>query len=483
MMPRTMLHTAHRPAPLSMASSPPRLFSGLPASRTAAAALAFAAALMVAAAPAQAQIAGNQEEPIEITATGTVEWLRGKQQYVARRDVIVTQGTMQLYTDLLTADYREGAASSTEIWQLTAEGNVQVKDQSHTAYGDHGVYDVESGVATLTGDNLRLVSPDQTVTARDKMEYFANERKARAIGNAVVTRPNDTIRADTITAFFKADSGGTLPNRSGGGGSGVGSNSRGGSSGGADSGNLNRLEAVGKVVITTPSEKLYGDRAVYKADTNMAEMTGNVRVERGPNVLEGVRAEVDLNTNISKMFGSGGEGGRVRGVFFPGSESKDGAKKPAKPDAAAPEATANPPAPQSLLPPSAAPGPSAPHAAPPTAPDGMPSAAPSAISAAAPAAPAASSAPSAGLAVAAPASRPAAPALSAPSTPPATDAAIPETGAALLAKPPAPLPLHTGQAPEIQEESASPAGPATGAANSPLPPDTAPARVSPHMEF
>ena len=82
----------------------------------------------------------NSEQPIEITASKSVEWLRNQNQYVARENVIVTQGNMQIFSDLLTADYRDGATSSTEIWQITAEGNVQIRDDKNTAYGDKGVY-------------------------------------------------------------------------------------------------------------------------------------------------------------------------------------------------------------------------------------------------------------------------------------------------------------------------------------------------------
>lgn len=269
--------------------------------------LLLTAAILSISAPAFAQTASG--EPIEITALETVEWLRGKQQYVARKDVIVTQGTTQILSDLLTADYREGATGSTEIWQLTAEGNVRIKDETNTAYGDLGIYDVTKGIATLTGQNLRLVSPDQTVTATEKMEYYANERMAKAIGNAVVTRPTDTLKANVITAFFKDNAAAEQ-----------GSDAAQKASPMGGSGNLDRLEADGNVVIITPSEKLYGSKAIYRADANTAELIGNVRVERGENVLEGARATVDLTTNISKMYGSEKQGERVRGVFFPGSE-------------------------------------------------------------------------------------------------------------------------------------------------------------------
>jgi len=278
--------------------------------------LLILALLISASAAAFAQTPGAGGNPIEITATETVEWLRDQQQYVARKDVIIKQGAMEIHADLVTADYREGAQSSTEIYQMTAEGNVQIKDETNTAYGDKGVYDVIGGVAVLTGGDLKLVSPDQTVTASERMEYHANDRLAKAIGNATVIRATDTLKANTLTAYFTEGKSTTLAS----------SNSPLGGGG-----NIDRLEADGNVVIKTPTETIRGSKAVYRASSNTAEISGNVKIERGENVLEGARAEVDLTTNVSKMFGSKTEGGRVRGVFFPGTQNnqnKQGQDKP-----------------------------------------------------------------------------------------------------------------------------------------------------------
>ncbi len=319
---------------------------------------ALFAAILLSSTAALAQSApvptNNNNQPIEITATETVEWLRNEKQYVARKDVIVKQGPMEIHSDLLTADYREGQASSMEIWQMTAEGNVQIKDETNTAYGDKGVYDVTNGVAVLTGQDLKLVSPDQTVTASERMEYHANQRMAKAIGNATVKRARDTVKADTLTAYFKDDSAAETQ------ASAAANSPLGGG------GNIDRLEADGNVVIITPTEKLYGSKAIYNAATNTATMSGNVKIERGENTLEGARAEVDLTTNVSKMFGSEKTGGRVRGVFFPGSESRPGAKGQGL-SAAIPAPSQVPAAVSAATAPAKPPGSAAPVPAPPAA--------------------------------------------------------------------------------------------------------------------
>lgn len=261
--------------------------------------------LMTLMAPAMAQTDSAGKEPIEITAGQTLEWHRKDLKYIARGDVVATQGRTEIRSSTLTADYREGKGGTTEIHKLTAESNVTLSDQESTAYGDLAVYDVAAGYAVLTGSDLKLLSPDQTITARDKMEYWTTRREAAATGNAKVVRPTDTISADVLKAFFTDDpaTGKTK---------------------------VSRMEAHGHVVIVTREETLTGDKGFYNGDRNTAEIIGHVRIERGPNVLEGERAEVDLTTNISKMFGGATSptgDSRVRGVFYPGSEKKPDVKE------------------------------------------------------------------------------------------------------------------------------------------------------------
>jgi lipopolysaccharide export system protein LptA len=242
----------------------------------------------------------SAEDPIEITALKSVEWLRDQRQYVAREDVVVTQGALTIRTDLLTADYKEGNQSSMQIYKLTATGNVRIESDGNIATGDEAVYDVETGLAVLTGKDLKITSPEQVVTAKERMEYAPQTRIAKAIGDALVIRGEDRLAAQTITAVFKDKSSSSATQS-------------------AQMGNLERLEAQGSVVITTPQEVLKGSKGIYSAATNKAELMGNVTITRGPNVLEGERAEIDLTTNVSRMFASDSQGGRVRGVFYPGS--------------------------------------------------------------------------------------------------------------------------------------------------------------------
>lgn len=258
-------------------------------------------AIATTSAHAQTTPAQNSKEPIEITADQSLEWHRNNKKFIARKNAQAVQGDVSINAATLTADYIEGEGESMKINRVQADNDVRIRSRDSDAYGDKAIYEIDKGYAELTGSDLRLVSPDQTVTARDKFEYWVVEGKLIAIGDARLTRKNEqgeinTLDADTITAYLKEDANGKRV--------------------------LDRMVAVGNVVITTPTETLTGSQGTYEAGSNTAEITGNVIIKRGPNILEGSKATVDLNTSISRMFG-GGRTGRVKATFFPGSEKKD----------------------------------------------------------------------------------------------------------------------------------------------------------------
>ena len=246
---------------------------------------------------AMAQQPGKQ--PLEVTAQKTLEWDRTNKTFTARQDAIAKQGLSELHGDVLVAKYTEGKdGKGMTVNRIDATGNVVVVSDGSRATGDKGFYTIKDGYAELTGNNLKLVTKTDTVTARDKITYSTAKREMNAYGNAIATRDDDEITGDRLIGRFKPGPDGT-------------------------GSKMDEMEAIGNVVITTPTEVMYGERALYLAGPNTATVTGNVRIEKGPNVIEGARGEIDLNTNISKIFGganstsgeTGGDG-RVRGVFY-----------------------------------------------------------------------------------------------------------------------------------------------------------------------
>lgn len=245
-------------------------------------------------APALAQPAKG-DSPIDITADKTLEWHREKKQYIAIGNAVITQGDVTIRAAKIIADYRDTPKTGMEIYQLTAIDAVSIDNKGSTASGDHLVYIVDSGLATMTGDDLAMTSPDQTVTATDALEYNTVAGTLKARGQAKVVRASDTLNADEIVATLKNDAEGKQV--------------------------LDQLDAIGHVKIVTPSETLTGAKGVYRAESNTAEISGGVTITRDQNTLSGDHASVDLTTNISRLFAAENaentKAGRVHGTFYP----------------------------------------------------------------------------------------------------------------------------------------------------------------------
>jgi lipopolysaccharide export system protein LptA len=115
---------------------------------------------------------------------------------------------------------------------------------------------------------------------------------AVARGNAVAVRGDRTLKADVLVANFARD--------------GVGETT------------INRIDAYDNVLIITTQDRITADRGVYTVSSAVVDLSGNVLLKRGNNVLSGCQAKVNLNTNVSKLFScTDGTGTRVQGVLQP----------------------------------------------------------------------------------------------------------------------------------------------------------------------
>ncbi len=238
--------------------------------------------------------------PLEIEADKALVWDEGNKQYRAEGNASARQGDMQITADLLTADYRNGSGQ-TDIWQITATGNVKLAASGSTGSGDKLVYDIAKGQAILTGQNLEMVGKDGSkVTATDRFEYWSTDRRAVAIGNAKLIQNQTTLSSQTITAWLAQENKDPQKNDQA-------------------LGNIDKAEASGAVTITTPTETITAQRGEYRGSNNTAYLFGNVVLKRPPNTLEGARAEINLTTNVSQLFAgtdAQGKPGRVKGVFY-----------------------------------------------------------------------------------------------------------------------------------------------------------------------
>ena len=265
--------------------------------------------------------------PLEVYADQGLELSQDAKTVIARVNAKAIRGRVTLSGDVLTAYYRDRPGSvktpgkattpsgganpdqpggSSEIWRVVADGHVTIASPTQTAFGDHADYNIDDAVVVMTGQNLRMVTPTDTVTAKDSLEYWEHRNQAVARGKAVALRNEKRIQADVLVADFVKNDKGEMA--------------------------IERAHGYQNVVLTTSNDVVTGDRADYTLETGIVTVTGSVKLTRDSNQLDGGYAVVNLNTGVSRLFPvapGGGSERRVKGLFVP--QSKQPA--PARPDA------------------------------------------------------------------------------------------------------------------------------------------------------
>jgi len=261
----------------------------------------------------------HDEGTLEVTSDRDLEWLQQDHAYVARGNAVAKRGTVTLIGDTLIAYYRPLTApgtpakaqtaaarpgtaqqagfdsGNTEIWRVVAEGNVHIISEDRDAWGDRAEYDKDKSVVVLTGKALKATTLEDTITARDSLEYWQDKDMAVARGDALIVKVNgNRLAGDLIGGHFVKDAHGTSE--------------------------LKTIESKGHVIVTTSSDVVRGDEGVYDLDAKHTVLFGNVRATRGDSTIEGQSADVNMVTGISQVYP--GLGQRVHGLFVRQSNSQ-----------------------------------------------------------------------------------------------------------------------------------------------------------------
>jgi lipopolysaccharide export system protein LptA len=247
-------------------------------------------------------LGSDDEKPIEISAENGIEWKRDARTYTARGNALAQQGDTSIAADTLIAYLDE----QDELSHWEAIGNVKIQTDRSTSYGDRANYQESSRLLVLTGRNLKIVTDNQTVTARDQIEYWRDKDVVVAKGAVVIVRPekNTTIHSDQATAYFrdKADDPATPEDETG------------------DGSEVYQVEARGHVRVDRKDQTGFSDQLAYNPETEVAVLTGNVVIHSKDNTYRGGRAELDLKNEINRLLPAQGQ--RVFTVIKPKDKNK-----------------------------------------------------------------------------------------------------------------------------------------------------------------
>jgi lipopolysaccharide export system protein LptA len=146
----------------------------------------------------------------------------------------------------------------------------------------------------------------------DSLEVLQANQRAMFRGNVEAKQGEVTLKAAAMTVHYRQASGGKA-----------------GADASAAAGAVSRIEADGGVLLTTKEETARSARGVYNVDEHKVQMSGDVTLTRGQNVLKGAQLVYDFKTGRS-VLGSGvavnaaqgnaqpdAGGGRIRALFVP----------------------------------------------------------------------------------------------------------------------------------------------------------------------
>lgn len=239
---------------------------------------------------------GSKDMPIEITADNGIEWEKNKEILIASGNAKASRGGITVLAEVLRAYYRKKTTGGTDLYRLDAAGGVKIFSDTESMEGQTAVLDFEQAILKVDGKKVIYKAGPDTITANQQMEYWERQKMAVARGNAVAIHKGKTLRADVLKALLRKNKTGRSE--------------------------VYIIEAFNNVLIVSDKDRLRSDSAIYKLDSGIATLKGNVSIIRENTILKGDLAEINLKTGISKLLtvdsvGSRKERKRVRGLIYP----------------------------------------------------------------------------------------------------------------------------------------------------------------------
>lgn len=145
----------------------------------------------------------------------------------------------------------------------------------------------------------------------DRLEAYDEKKLVIFSGNAVAVQGDKSIRADSISLYYKQANQPARPQPPKGPDAG---------------GDLERVEAKGHVIISQGPKTVTGDFAVYFQDEQKIEMTGNAVLREGRSTIRGEKVVVLLDQR--RGFVESGESKRVSATIYPSDRPGPGKQKP-----------------------------------------------------------------------------------------------------------------------------------------------------------
>jgi lipopolysaccharide export system protein LptA len=87
----------------------------------------------------------------KITARDSLEYWEKRNLAVARGDAVAVRGDNRMRADVMTAEFAKDAAGKSKVSRVHVYDNVVISSPGEIVRGDRGTYNLDTGVAVLTG--------------------------------------------------------------------------------------------------------------------------------------------------------------------------------------------------------------------------------------------------------------------------------------------------------------------------------------------
>jgi lipopolysaccharide export system protein LptA len=160
------------------------------------------------------------------------------------------------------------------------------------------VFTVQAKDNTTKMNKINSKEPIEIVS--DRMEAFNEKKLVIFSGNAVATQGDKEIKSDRLLLYYKKE---------------TGKKEKGGAKEIEGTGDLEKIEAKGNVIVTQKTRVATGEEAVYLQDSGQIIMTGNATLRDGKNLIKGDKVIVFVNEDRGVVESDPKK--RVKAVIYP----------------------------------------------------------------------------------------------------------------------------------------------------------------------
>jgi len=156
----------------------------------------------------------------------------------------------------------------------------------------------------------KLSSKEPIEIVSDRMDAFNEKKLVIFSGNAVATQGDKELKSDRLLLYYKKETGKKDK---------VGAKEIDGT------GDLEKIEAKGNVIVTQKKRVATGDEATYYQDSGEIILTGNPLLREDKSTIKGCKVIIYVNEDRGVVESCNSEKERVKAVIYP--QEKDENKK------------------------------------------------------------------------------------------------------------------------------------------------------------